>query len=80
MRHLTFRVLVMLAMVGFLVFTPVQKSKVKADRACTQACYDMYSACLGGGQGDFFGCCAAYNERLQKNHGSGSKYHLPEYP
>jgi hypothetical protein len=81
MRHLTIRMLVLLLLAGFLIFAPMQKSKVKADGACTQACYNMYSACLGGGQGDFFYCCAAYNECLQENCGTGPKCHLPEqYP
>ena len=81
MRHLAFRVFVLLLMVGFLIFAPVQKSKVIADGACTQACYNLYSECLSGGSSNFFYCCAAYNECLQENCGTGPKCHLPEeYP
>ena len=39
MRHIMFRVVVLLIMVGFLIFTPMQESKVKADSACAQSCY-----------------------------------------
>ena len=79
MRHLKFRVLVLLLMVGFLFFAGAARSgAVMGAPSCAQACYNLYSECLGGGQGDFFWCCAAYNECLQENCASGPKCHLPE--
>ncbi len=81
MRHLTSRVLSLLVMVGLLVFFGASKSEAVAGASCTQDCYNQYSACLGYGQGDFFGCCAAYNECLVENCGLAPKCHLPEpYP
>lgn len=81
MRQLTIRLFVLMVMVGFLLLANVSKPQVVlADSACVQACYNMYSACLGGGQGDFFYCCAAYNECLQENCATGPKCHLPIYP
>ena len=81
MRHLMFRLFALLLMAGFLVFAPMQESKVKADSACAQSCYAQYQQCLNGGGGDFFYCCAAYNDCLQENCATGPKCHLPiEYP
>jgi uncharacterized protein YgiB involved in biofilm formation len=81
MRQITFRVLILLAMVGLLIFAPTQESRVNADSACVQSCYAQYQWCLNGGGGDFFGCCAAYNDCLQENCATSPKCHLPiEYP
>lgn len=81
LRPLTSRVLVLLLLVGLLVSVDASKSKAVTRANCAQDCYSLYSACLGQGQGDFFWCCAAYNECLAENCGSGPKCHLPEpYP
>ena len=81
MRHLTSRLLSLLAMVGLLVFFSTSKSGATVAASCTQDCYNQYSACLGQGQGDFYWCCAAYNECLADNCGLAPKCHLPEpYP
>lgn len=82
MPRLAFRMLTLLLLVGFLIFFSTAKSEaVMPDPTCTQNCYNLYSDCLGHGQGDFYWCCAAYNECLADNCGSGPKCHLPEpYP
>lgn len=82
MRHLTSRLLTLVVMVGLLVFFSASDSKAVASATnCTQTCYSQYSACLGQGQGDFYWCCAAYNECLVENCGGTPKCHLPEpYP
>ena len=81
MRRVTCGLLTLLLMVGLLVFLGIPKSQAVASESCTQDCYNLYSACLGQGQGDFFYCCAAYNQCLAENCGSSAKYHLPEpYP
>jgi hypothetical protein len=81
MRQLTSRVLVLLVMVGMLVFMGTSKSQAVVNASCPQDCYNLYSACLGQGQGDFFWCCAAYNECLAENCGTGPRCYLPEpYP
>jgi hypothetical protein len=72
------RVLTLLLLTGLLVFFGESKSEANT---CATDCYNQYSACLGYGQGDFYWCCAAYNECLAENCGSAPKCHLPEpYP
>lgn len=81
MRRLMSRVLTLLMLVGLLVVFGAPKSEAVVSANCTQDCYNQYSGCLGYGQGDFFWCCAAYNECLAENCGTGPKCHLPEpYP
>ena len=81
MRHLTSRLLTLVVMVGLLVFFSASDSQAVANAGCTQDCYSQYSACLGQGQGDFYWCCAAYNECLVENCGGTPKCRLPEtYP
>lgn len=81
MRHLTSRLLTLLVMVGLLVFIGASKSTAVIRATCAQDCYEQYRPCLSQGQGDFFWCCAAYNECLVENCGSAPKCQLPEpYP
>jgi hypothetical protein len=81
MQHLTIRLLVLLVMIGFLVFSSMTTSKAGAcDGACRQACWVIYEPCLAHGQGDFFQCCMEYNACLQ-DCGCNPKCQLPiEYP
>lgn len=63
MRHLTFRVLILLLMVGFLTFSNTGKSQaVACNGSCYQSCYNEYTACINlYGSGGFFYCCEEFN-------------------
>lgn len=76
MRRLMSRVLTLLLMTGLLVFFGTSKSEATT---CAQDCYNTYRPCLSQGQGDFFWCCAAYNECLVEC-GGQPKCQLPEWP
>ncbi len=81
MRHLTSRLFTLLLLTGLLAFFGTTKSEAGLRATCSQDCYNQYSACLSYGQGDFFWCCAAYNDCLVENCGGSPKCQLPEpYP
>jgi hypothetical protein len=80
MRHLTSRLLSLLLLTGLLVFFSAPKSEAVVRLTCQQDCYNLYRACLSQGQGDFFWCCAAYNDCIAENCGGGPTCELPQYP
>jgi hypothetical protein len=47
MRHIIFRVLILLLTVGFLVFAPMLKSEASGcNGICARSCNDEYNGCL----------------------------------
>jgi hypothetical protein len=65
MRHLMFRLIALLAMVGFLIFAPMQKSGADSCVSpCYQNCINQFRECMK--TEDNITCCIQVNQCMEE--------------